>query len=131
MTGSGKSLHLHTKSEFNFIAQDNSYTKDLSIHSVSTVQCCFSGGLFADPVMSRLREWRLWRAPVGESWAETAAIAPWTSPRHARCLVAIPGGHNYSKVSLRRFSLLPPHHPPTPLPSHPLPCFVGLILMPT
>ena len=39
VTGSGKSLHLRTKSEFNFIAQDSSYTKDLSIHSVSTVQC--------------------------------------------------------------------------------------------
>ena len=39
VTGSGKSLHLRTKSEFNFIAQDGSYTKDLSIHSVSTVQC--------------------------------------------------------------------------------------------
>ena len=39
MTGSGKSLHLRTKIEFNFIAQDSSYTKDLSIHSVSTVQC--------------------------------------------------------------------------------------------
>ena len=35
VTGSGKSLHLRTKSEFNFIAQDSSYTKDLSIHSVS------------------------------------------------------------------------------------------------
>ena len=69
MTGSGKSLHLHTKSEFNFITQDNNYTKDLSIHSVSTAQCqlvCFSGGHFADPVMSWLREWCLWRAPVGE-----------------------------------------------------------------
>ena len=41
VTGSGKSLHLRTKSEFNFIAQDSSYTStnDLSIHSVSTVQC--------------------------------------------------------------------------------------------
>ena len=39
VTGSGKSLHLRTKSEINFIAQDNSYTKDLSIHSVPTVQC--------------------------------------------------------------------------------------------
>ena len=107
VTGSRKSLYLRTKSEINFIAQDNSYTKDLSIHSVSTVQCylvCFSGGHFADPVMSRLREWHLWRGPVGEPWAETGAIAPWASPRHGRCLVVIPGGHSYSKVSLWRLS---------------------------
>ena len=39
VTGSGKNLHLRTKSEFNFIAQDSSYTKDLSIHNVSTVPC--------------------------------------------------------------------------------------------
>ena len=46
-----------------FIAQEHSgYTQELSMHSVSTGQCewvCFSGGHFADPVMSRLREWRL------------------------------------------------------------------------
>ena len=65
--------------------------------------------------MSWLRKWHLWRAPVGEPWAESAAIAPWTSPRHGSCLVAIPGGHSYSKVSLWRFSHLPPHHPPTPI----------------
>ena len=38
------------------------------MHSVSTDQCervCFSGQHFADPVMSRLREWRQWRAPIG------------------------------------------------------------------
>ena len=34
VTGSGKSLHLSTKSEFNFIAQDSSHTKDLSIYTV-------------------------------------------------------------------------------------------------
>ena len=72
--------------------------------------------------MSRLREWCLWRAPVGEPWAETAAIALWMSLRHGRCLVAIPGGHSYSKVSLWRFILLPPHHPPTHPPT-PIPCW--------
>ena len=38
------------------------------MHSVSSVQCkqvCFSGGHFANPVMSRLTEWRLYRAPIG------------------------------------------------------------------
>ena len=41
---------------------------ELFMHSVSTVQCklvCFSGEYFADPVMSWLREWHLWRVPVG------------------------------------------------------------------
>ena len=28
-------------------------------------QVCFSGGHFAEPVMSRLREWHLLRAPIG------------------------------------------------------------------
>ena len=46
----------------NFIAQDYSYTQEVSMHSVSTARCewvCFSGGDFADPVMSQLREWHL------------------------------------------------------------------------
>ena len=34
-----KSLHLCTKSEFNFIAQDDSYTQYLSLCSLSAVQC--------------------------------------------------------------------------------------------
>ena len=56
-----KTDHVCTKTEITFIAQEYSYTQQLSMHSVSTVQCeriCFSGGHFADPVMSRLREWR-------------------------------------------------------------------------
>ena len=36
---------------------------------------CFSGGYFADPVMSRLREWHLQRAPIGWPYPGTAAIA--------------------------------------------------------
>ena len=64
MTGSGKTSHvrIRTKSEIHFIAQDYSYTQEVSMHSVSTAQCewvCFSGGHFADPVMSWLREWCL------------------------------------------------------------------------
>ena len=39
MTVFEKSLLPHTKSYFNFIAQDNSYTQDLSTHSVSTIKC--------------------------------------------------------------------------------------------
>ena len=40
----------------------SSYTQELSIYSVSTVQyelVCFSGGHFANPVMSQLKEWCL------------------------------------------------------------------------
>ena len=37
VTGFEKSLHLLTKSEFNFIAQDESYTQGLSMDNVSTV----------------------------------------------------------------------------------------------
>ena len=50
-----KTSHVHTKTEIHFIAQDHSYTQEVSMHSVSTAQCeqvCFSGGHFADPVMS-------------------------------------------------------------------------------
>ena len=57
-----KTGHVHTKTEITFIAQDHSYTQELSTHSVSTGQCewvCFSGGHFADPVTSQLREWCL------------------------------------------------------------------------
>ena len=46
------------KPEIHFIAQDHSYTQEVSMHSVSTAQCervCFSGGNFVDPVMSWLR----------------------------------------------------------------------------
>ena len=68
VTVSAKTDHVRTKTEIAFIAQEHSYTQELSMHSVSTVQCervCFSGGHFSDPVMSWLREWRLWRAPIG------------------------------------------------------------------
>ena len=44
------------------------YAQEVSVYSVSTAQCkrvCFSGGHFADPVMSQLRELPLWRAPIG------------------------------------------------------------------
>ena len=48
------------------------------MHSVSTAQCeqvYFSGEHFANPVMSQLREWCLWRAPIGWPCTETSAIA--------------------------------------------------------
>ena len=53
-----KTNHVHTKTEITFIAQDYSYTQELSMHSVSTGQCervCFSGGHFADPVMIMIK----------------------------------------------------------------------------
>ena len=62
MTVSAKTDHVCSKTETTFTAQEHSYTQELSMHSVSTVQgeqVCFSGGHFADPVMSRLREWHL------------------------------------------------------------------------
>ena len=70
------------------------------------------------PIHARLREWFLWKAPVGEPWTETAAIAPWASPWYGRCLVATSGCHSYSKISVWRFILLPPHpcSPPILLP---------------
>ena len=40
---------------------DISYTQEVSMHSVSAVQCelvCFSGEHFANPVMPQLREWQ-------------------------------------------------------------------------
>ena len=55
-----------------------SYTQEVSMHSVSTAQCervCYSGGHFANHVMSQLREWRLWRAPIAWPCPGTAAIA--------------------------------------------------------
>ena len=64
VAGFPKTLHFHTKAEIHFIAQDYSYTQELFMHCVSTGQCeqvCFSGGHFANPVMSRLREWHLYR----------------------------------------------------------------------
>ena len=50
----------------------------VSMHSVSTAQCdqvCFSGGDFADHVMSWLGEWHLWGAPVGWPCPGAAVIA--------------------------------------------------------
>ena len=47
------------------------------MHSVSTLQCelvSFSGGHFADPMMSQLKEWCLWRAPIGWPCPETAPM---------------------------------------------------------
>ncbi len=49
MHGSAKTSHVRTKTEIHFIAQD---------YSVSVQRVCFHGGHFANPVMSRLREWR-------------------------------------------------------------------------
>ena len=97
------------------------------MHSVSTVQCelvCFSGGNFANPVVSRLREWRLWRAPIGQPGPGTAAIAPWTSPRHGR-YVHCSYVHQVATATPQGlygwFIHLPPHPqpPPIPLPSRP------------
>ena len=68
VTGSPKTSHVRTKTEIHFIAQYYSYTQEVSMHSISTAQCeqvCFSGGHFANPVMSRTREWPLYRAPIG------------------------------------------------------------------
>ena len=62
VTVSAKTDHVRTKTEITFIARGHSYTQELSMHSVSTIQCervCFSGGHFADPVVSRLIEWCL------------------------------------------------------------------------
>ena len=53
----------HPCSQIHFTAQNYSYAQELSIYNVSTGQCelvCFSGGHFANPVMSELREWHLW-----------------------------------------------------------------------
>ena len=55
----------------------NSYTEELSMYSVSTVQCelvCCSEGHFADPMMSRLKEWCLQRAPIG--WPYDLELLP-------------------------------------------------------
>ena len=52
-------------------------TQEVSMHSVSTDQCervCFSGGHFADPVMSQLKN-GIYRAPIGWLCPGTAAIA--------------------------------------------------------
>ena len=62
VTGSAETRHVRTKTEIHFIPQDYSYTQEVSMYSVSTVQCervCFPGGDFADRVMSQLREWHL------------------------------------------------------------------------
>ena len=70
-----------------FIAQDYRYTQEVYMHSVSTAQCgrvCFSGGHFADPVMSQLREWRLQRAPIGWPCPGIVALL-------ARCLLGLVG----------------------------------------
>ena len=60
-----------------FAQKDYSYTQKLSVHSVSTLQCelvSFSGGHFANPMMSQLKEWCLWRAPIGWVCPETAPV---------------------------------------------------------
>ena len=78
MTGSAKTSHVRTKTEIHFITQDYSYTQEVSMHSVSTAQCewvCFSGGHFADPVMSRIKEWHLQRAPIAWPCPGTAVNA--------------------------------------------------------
>ena len=36
MTGYAKTSHVHIKTEIHFIAQDHSYTQEVSMHSVST-----------------------------------------------------------------------------------------------
>ena len=67
VTGFEKSHHTKTSNLLNFIAQDDSYTQDLS-------QCLYcpiytgllSGGHFANPVMSWFKEWHLWGAPIGD-----------------------------------------------------------------
>ena len=59
LSGFAKTLHIRTKTEIHFIAQDYSYTQKLFMHSVSSVQCeliYFSG---ANPIVSQLREWQL------------------------------------------------------------------------
>ena len=85
--------------------------------------------LLADPVMSQLREWRLWREPIRQPRPGTAAIAPWTSPQHGKYIVAIPDGHSYSKGSVWKVypppspSLCPTTLPPLPIPPTPIPCW--------
>ena len=79
VTGSAKTSHVRIKIEIHFIAQaqDYSYTQEVSIHSVSNAQCqwiSFSGGDFANPVISWLREWCLWGTPIGWLCPGTAAI---------------------------------------------------------
>ena len=74
MTGSAKTSHVRTKSEIHFIAQDYSYTQEVSMHSVQCERVCYSEGHFANPVMSQLREWHLWRAPIPWPCPGTAAI---------------------------------------------------------
>ena len=77
MTGTAKTSHVCTKTEIHFIAQDHSYTQEVSMRSVSTAQCeqvCFSEGHFANPVMSQLREWHLWSAPIAWPCPGTAPI---------------------------------------------------------
>ena len=64
VTCSGKSLHLRTKSEFNFIAQDNSYTKDLSI----ATQCLYC------PMLTGLLFWRALFRPCDVT---VKRMAPW------------------------------------------------------
>ena len=47
-----------------YIAQDHSYAQELSMHSVSTIQCeliCFPGGHFADHVIITIKR----MAPMG------------------------------------------------------------------
>ena len=73
MTGSA--IRDCTKTEIHFIVQDYSYTQEVSMHNAQYEGVYFSGGHFADPVMSRLREWCLQRAPVGWPYSGTAAIA--------------------------------------------------------
>ena len=41
MTSSVKISHVCTKTGIHFIAQDYSYTQEVSMHSVSTAQCAF------------------------------------------------------------------------------------------
>ena len=89
VTGFAKTLHVCTKTEIHFIPQDYSYTQRLSMHNVSTVQCelvCFSGGHFADPVVSQLRDLELLPLLHGRLLDMVGMY-----------IVATPGGHSYTR----------------------------------
>ena len=103
----------------NLIAQDDSYTQELSMHAQCL--CCpmYTDGLLlwehlANPVKSWLREWRLRRAQMeGHDLQLMLVLHECLHNVIYRYLVATPGGHSYSKISEWMFIHLPPHRLPS------------------
>ena len=130
MKFSAKTSHVRSKTEIHFIAQDHSYTQELSMHSVSTDQYEQVWRAVCPPCDVTIIKNGTYRGhQLGGHDLELfpllarclLGLVVWY-----RCLVATFGG--CSKQFLTDFST-----PPSPMLhfTHPPPCYAGVKLVPT